>query len=65
MPVQPSVPEWPSYLRLMKSGELAERVKRAEEMFSACVSCGRQRVWGLGAVLPVSHLSLRTCMSLA
>lgn len=37
-----SVPAWPSYLRLLASGEFEQRVKRAEEMFKACVSCGRE-----------------------
>lgn len=35
------VPEWPAYLRLLASGELAWRAKRADEMWSACVACGR------------------------
>jgi putative pyruvate formate lyase activating enzyme len=35
------VPAWPSYLRLLASGELERRVERAMDMFSACVACGR------------------------
>ena len=36
-----SVPVWPSYLRLLASGELERRVNRANDMQSACVACGR------------------------
>jgi putative pyruvate formate lyase activating enzyme len=35
------VPEWPSYLRLVASGELQRRIEKATDMYSACVSCGR------------------------
>ena len=35
------VPAWPSYLRLLASGELERRVERAMDMWSACVACGR------------------------
>lgn len=35
------VPAWPSYLRLLAAGELEHRVKRAMDMASACVACGR------------------------
>eukprot|EP01065_Artemidia_motanka_P018389 TRINITY_DN21701_c1_g1_i1.p1 TRINITY_DN21701_c1_g1~~TRINITY_DN21701_c1_g1_i1.p1 ORF type:complete len:1023 (+),score=335.00 TRINITY_DN21701_c1_g1_i1:390-3071(+) len=37
-----SSPDWPGYLRLLESGELQRRVRLAEEMFTACVSCGRE-----------------------
>jgi putative pyruvate formate lyase activating enzyme len=35
------VPAWPSYLRLVASGELERRIENATNMFSACVACGR------------------------
>jgi len=35
------IPNWPSYLRLLASGELERRVDRAMDMWSACVACGR------------------------
>ena len=35
------VPEWPSHLRLLASGEFERRVERVMDIWSACVACGR------------------------
>lgn len=35
------IPAWPSYLRLVASGEFEHRIAKATNMFSACVACGR------------------------
>ena len=36
-----SIPAWPSYLRLIASGEFERRLEEATNMFTACVACGR------------------------
>ena len=36
-----TIPEWPSYLRTVASGEFERRLEEAADMFTACVACGR------------------------
>ncbi|CAB9516022.1 radical SAM domain protein [Seminavis robusta] len=36
-----NIPEWPSYLRMLASGEFDRRLEEATNMFTACVACGR------------------------
>ena len=35
------IPAWPSYLRLVASGEFEHRIDQAQQMTSSCVACGR------------------------